>query len=200
MNKALLTALTVASLAATSVAVAGQQDAHQGGLYVGGSAGWGNTVVNEKENNVKTTKQLDSNYALRADMGYLFSMSSNLLVGAELGYIYFPEVKVKKSEQKTNLMTFDMLGVVKYYVMSDLNLFGKAGMAYVHREASDIENKKKVVTKKTDGFLPEVAVGAGYNITPALEATVTYAHAFGWDKNNPSFNTVLAGLDYHFSM
>jgi OOP family OmpA-OmpF porin len=75
-------------------------------------------------------------------------------------------------------------------------LFGKGGLAYMHTLTKQTGKKDK----KADAFMPELAMGAGYNITPELEATVTYAHAFGWKNNNPSFNTVLAGLDYHFSM
>lgn len=195
MNKALLTAVTLVSFSAASLAVAGTQAAHQGGMYAGAGFGWGQLLDNEKNlDNQSTVTAYKSNYAARADMGYLFNLSSNLLAGAELGYNYFPQVKV--ADVKANSYMFDALGVVKYYVMSDVNLFGKGGLAYMHSVAKQTGAKDV----KTDAFMPELAMGAGYNITPELEATVTYAHAFGWKSNNPSFNTVLAGLDYHFSM
>src|SRR3990167_11347139 len=133
MNKVLLTAVTLVSFSAATLAVAGSQDqGHQGGLYVGGSVGAGNLVASESNSSINgiTTHEsvsTDFNVAARGEVGYLFGVTSNLLVGAEAGYNYFPQVKLAYSPitVKTNAYVFDVLGVAKYFVAENFNVFGK---------------------------------------------------------------------------
>lgn len=229
MNKVLLTAITLVSVSAATWAVAGSQDqGHAGGFYAGAGVGAGNLVNSFSTSSIDgiSTRYSDStdfNFAARAEAGYLFGVTSNLLVGAEVGYNYFPKTKLadvtfngKSSTANittnTNAYVFDALGVAKYFVTENFNVFGKAGLAYVHTVStttttltdSSVTPATVTVTtekSKNDAYLPEVAAGVGYNITPALEATVAYNHAFGTgDDNNPGYNMVLAGLDYHFSL
>ncbi|OGO91448.1 MAG: hypothetical protein A3F10_02185 [Coxiella sp. RIFCSPHIGHO2_12_FULL_42_15] len=243
MKKVLLTATALVSLGAASFAMAGsvEQPAHQdskGGLYVGVGAGWGalttpSDFYNSGLNSSLTSSfQKENGFAGRVNLGYLFSVSNNVLLGLETGYIYLPETtntlvtnanpsQTLKQEYNPRYV-LDLLGVAKVYVTNQINLFGKAGLAYVSQEyttsvvtagngalVSSYSTKQKV--------LPEVAVGAGYNITDNLEANITYAHAFGSENNAqitdltsatpisnknviPSFNTVMAGLNYTFSL
>lgn len=228
MKKLVLTATAALALSAVSFAMAGGQDQNQvkkhGGVYVGAGLGYADIDV-PKGKTTATFPKVDNNFnhfTANAHVGYLASVSQNLLVGAEVGYDYLPTLKSTFTdtagdsvETKFTSYDFDFMGVAKYYLTDELNIFGKAGAAYMHSklEATTTEgNSSSTVTAKNDGkFEPKVAGGLGYNITPNLEVTAEYDHTFGTNfkdlneastaskSDQPSNNVVLVGLNYYFN-
>ena len=225
MNKVILTAAAVLTMGVASFAMAGGLDtapsqAHKGGLYVGAGLGYAKTTTPknlfEKKNSLGGTgadegiaigqKSKFDHFAAAAHMGYLFPVTQNFLLGAELGYNYLPENKYTfgaagVTAPKTDLVngtikysqySIDLLGVAKYYVTDEFNIFGKAGIAYVNQKVTqsftegnsglDVQDFLKTlpsISSSEAKFLPKVAVGVGYNITQNVELTAQYSHTFG---------------------
>lgn len=231
MKKVLLTAAVMVSLNAASFAMAGgaeqkpvSQQAPRGGLYVGVGAGWGALDVPLDStvglSGAVSSSQKTNGFSGRVNVGYLAGVSQNMSLGGEAGYTYLPyttNTVTMTSEDLTQTFSrkydpryvLDLLAVAKFYVTSELNVFGKAGIAYVNQKQT--VSTEGFYSSSTDGkVLPELAVGAGYNIAQNLEANLTYAHAFGDNHESqivasttdymPSFNTVMAGLNYTFNM
>lgn len=242
MKKVLLTAAALVSFGVASSAIAGglDQSATQqnirSGLYAGIAGGWGEVTtpssmltneatVNSSAINMQRTL---GRVAARANAGYLFNITNNFLVGPELGYNYLPNTKYTYSSfnfvntGKLTDYSLDLLGVGKFYVTNAFNVFGKAGVAYVRQKAKfTTTNVSTAMTQSTalteDKFLPTVGAGVGYNLSPCVEATATYMHAFGKSRSSlqqgvivnnvptqtfgdaiTSYNTVLVGLNYGF--
>lgn len=178
----------------------------QGGAYIGGGLGIGgmNTPksylpLGKGVANLKQSRKLRSGVTYRVDAGYLFPVTSHLLLGAEVGYTGYPQNKYNQDGDfwlKTKVHTrlnysghmFDVLGVAKYYFGNHFNVFAKAGAADVYQKTSfnmyETGDKQQVVdsiafTKKVNKILPEAAVGVGYDFTPAIGVNVTYSHVFG---------------------
>ncbi len=190
----------------------GPSQAKHGGLYVGGGLGYASTTLPKKiftDDNTLTSlfqavnqaNKFD-NFAATVHMGYLFSVTQNFLLGAEFGYTYLPENKytfdlqtlanpsikpdVTGTIKYNTQYSLDLLGVAKYYVTNEFNVFGKAGISYVNQEviqsfagqvSPGILTKK--LTKKKGKVLPKLAVGIGYDIAPNVELTAEYSHTFG---------------------
>jgi opacity protein-like surface antigen len=241
MKKLVLTAVAAAIVGtAPFAAIAGgvdqapsAQQGPQGGLVVGLGIGWGrmempkNAVTDQylKNNAVKYMTHAQSNFAARVHLGYLFKAGDRFLVGPEVGYNYLGDTKYtytddtyKANYAKASDYSFDLLGVGKYYVTQNLDLFGKAGIAVITQKATFegtpvAKGKVLSYTNNKTKVLPEVAAGVGYDVTKNIETTVTYAHAFGQDLSSvqksqqatfgndiPSYNTVLVGVDYTFNL
>ena len=158
----------------------------QGGAYIGGGLGIGgmNTPksylpLGKGVANLKQSRKLRSGVTYRVDAGYLFPVTSHLLLGAEVGYTGYPQNKYNQDGDfwlKTKVHTrlnysghmFDVLGVAKYYFGNHFNVFAKAGAADVYQKTSfnmyETGDKQQVVdsiafTKKVNKILPEAAVG-----------------------------------------
>lgn len=227
MKKIILASIAATSLTAVSVAMAGGPDqinvpASKGGLYLGVGIGAGaldapSDIVSAPMATalgITNQNQADNwGFAGRLNAGYLVDVSSKLLVGGEVGYTYLPKTKytfdspaATNNQLKYTDYAIDMLGVAKYMLDRGFNVFGKLGAAYVNQEAKLNWNgaSDKDTTSKV---LPEVAVGAGFDITPVLGVEATYAHIFGNGElsqisidgaNNdvPSIDTVMVGISY----
>lgn len=233
MKKLLAFSACSALLGAGSFALAGnfeQPNNHfnnqniTGGAYIGGSIGIGgmNTPkLNAADHNLtSTSSKLRKGVAYRADLGYLFAVAPQLLLGGEFGYTGYPNNKYTGNNVNgytENLKykghMFDLLGVAKYYFGCNFNVFGKAGAAYVYQKATiTVSHRARTVpvfSESKNKILPELAAGIGYDFTPAIGANITYSHVFGSKpsfqdlstfNNVASVNTVLAGLTYKFSM
>ncbi len=193
----------------------GPSQAKHGGLYVGGGLGYASTTMPKKifaDNNslnaffaANNQKNKFDNFAANAHIGYLFPVTQDFLLGAEFGYNYLPENKytfdvvapgsglnpnpiLANGTIKYSQYSLDFLGVAKYYITDQLNVFGKAGISYVNQKVSQsFANDKALaaafklpsVSKEKGKVLPKVAVGLGYNITTNIELTAQYSHTFG---------------------
>jgi len=221
MKKMLALSAVAVSLGASSIALAdnnmplgGNPQSVKGGIYVGGSLGYGGMDTPKKNMPLSDIAQSGSyklrhGVAYRIDGGYLFPVASHFLLGAELGYTGYPknQYKLGLGHKIYSHLTyagsmFDALLVAKYYIGTHFNMFGKAGAAYVSQKTSwDLYNNNKgeassnSFVKKSHKILPEVAVGLGYDFTPSLGVDVTYSHVFGKKPNFTNTADIHTGPD-----
>lgn len=230
MKNIILASVAAISLGGASMALAGGPDqpintpAPNGGFYAGISVGAGaldlpSTLLNSIPTVVNQDLQNNWGFAGRVELGYLMDIRSNMLVGAEIGYNYLPQSKYTfttadvatpdthvNGDLKYTDYSFDVLGVAKYLLQDGFNVFGKAGFALVEQTAKGTVDETSF-SNDLSKVLPEVVIGAGYDINSSVEATVAYAHVFGDDINDsnavneiPSYDTVLFGVDYKFAL
>lgn len=236
--KKLVLASAVASLGFASFALAdGSAKQAKDGFYVGLGVGAGALDVPSDLFNNKALKAagVDQNlqnnwgFAARVEAGYLKAVSSNVLLGAELGFNYLPQSKYtvdgasedgegNKGQQheyiKYTDYNIDALLVAKYLLPSQFNVFAKGGFAYVHQKIKgsytftqdSVTLDSDSASETTSRILPELAAGVGYSINSNIDANLTYAHVFGDSvsasavNNVPSSNSVLVGIDYKFDL
>ncbi len=217
-----------------------QNQGPQGGFYVGGGLGYANQVLpsNIVAANSKliggfsfaNTKHQFNNFSVGAHVGYLAKVAQNFLAGAEVGYTYLPKSKYTFDETRGTVSpainnkgvgvnysdyAFSLLAVGKYYVTSEFNVFGKAGIAYVNQSisvnrAATSTSHASTSSVTAEKILPEAAVGVGYNLTPSVELTAQYSRIFGRKVHTqssvaaieanriPSANIVMVGANYYF--
>ncbi len=153
--------------------------------------------------------------AWRASGGHLWG-DNNFNYGIEAGLGYFPHATMEediffiKDTLDYSGYSADLLGVLKYTFNSGFDLFGKAGLAYLNQKSTaksslnsygmDIYARHSMDGSKIG---PELAIGLGYQFTPAWEASLTESTVFISNKisqNNAvaTTNTLLFGLSYHF--
>jgi opacity protein-like surface antigen len=228
MKKVVLTATTLLALGVASFAMAGEVEqisapSHPTGAYIGGAFGWGalstpSSILSDDVINffgITNMKNQANGASFRANAGYMLNVNPALALGVEAGYTYLPDSQYSYNFAFSglNVVTYsdyviDALAVGKYYVNDQVNLFAKAGAAYVNQKFRqlnvDTDTPNPINSHK---WMPEVAVGAGYALTQNIEANITYSHGFG-NKNIqsnpsakvPSFNSVLFGLNYNFNV
>lgn len=247
MKKLVLTAATVVAMGVASLALAGGQEQAQvkrGGFYIGGGLGYAdlgmptNLISDQFIDSARTAQSSTLNhFTAGAHVGYLFPVTQQFLLGAELGYNYLPNTTYtitnktvstnNDTEIKFSRYSLDLMGVAKYYVVDQFNVFAKAGVSYVKQKASadatvvvqGLTLDTASVSKSSDQLQPKLAVGAGYNVLPNLELTAEYSHTFGdkfnsisqnsFDSDNnlkessvtniASNNAVLVGVNYYFN-
>lgn len=231
MKKLVLTAAAVVAMSTAAFAMADNsqypyqpqsQQAKHGGFYVGGSAGYGDVNLPEadKQDKAAGIKTDKSHITANAHAGYLFPVTDKFLLGVEGGYNYLPSWKVSGLDENGNpasikltSYSIDFLGVAKYYVTDQFDLFAKAGGTYLHETAKGSYVDKDGELQKGQGsdgkVKPKIGVGAGYMIMPQLELTAEYSHTFGTnytdkdrkstDSDYPSNNAFLVGLNYYFN-
>jgi len=243
MKKILLTtvAAVALSLSAFALAVSAQVKPviyinNNSGAYVGIQAGIGgmdtkksdaNDFVDASASSVELKEELRNGIAGRIYGGYLFPINSKFSAGAELGYAMYPKNK------DTLTLTFfdgiyafnhtfksryvDLLGVAKYNITDNFNIFGKFGGAYVMQKFSVNTTINNADTSgynvKNNKLLPEVAAGIGYSFAQNFSVDLTYAHVFGKSVdtgkvftceddnkhvNVASVNTLMLGASYRF--
>lgn len=106
-------------------------------------------------------------FATGINFGYDFKITSNLLVGLESG---LKTVNVHNSEAYTQ-DAFDLLLTTHYYLYKGLNIFGKAGAAYM---ISDINSDKQLYKIE-----PEFNLGVGYTFRKAIDANISFISTIG---------------------
>lgn len=161
--------------------------------------------------------------------GYLWLAGEKGHLGAEIGYGKHPnrtytfsfedeeslEPEMITTEVKFKGYYLDLLGVAKYNFTPQINAFVKGGIAYVHQTVTiegdttffslffgDIDIEKATLNK----FLPEAAIGVGYDINRNFSVDLSYSHIFGEAINLPmpifgaaSVNTLMLGVTAHFN-
>lgn len=183
------------------------------GPYVGLNAGWGGMDTAKITKTDTQSNKLHHGIAGRVSAGYLFGQDEHFNYGAEVGYTALPQNKYKidGKDFKYDSHNIDLLAVAKYNINSNVDVFGKAGGAYVTQKTSG--SYEKGLQESKSKLLPEVAVGAGYDFKNGLGLNVTYSHIFGSKptvldtssgvtKANvnkvASVNMVTAGISYTF--
>ncbi|MBU0455621.1 MAG: outer membrane beta-barrel protein [Pseudomonadota bacterium] len=146
----------------------------------------------------------DSGFAGRAYLGYGF----NQYFGAEVGYVYLPQVKIKDvkyssvdtfDDTKFNQSIVDLFVKGTYPFDNGFSVYGKAGAGYVHRgnmttKYSGASTKLKGSDNKT---LPALGVGASYNFTKQFYADVAYTRYFK-SGDLQAIDLIVAGVGYQF--
>lgn len=150
----------------------------------------------------------------RLSVGHLWG-DNNFNYGLETGLMYYPHADMDSFIFADTTTTykgynFDILGVIKYTFDSGFSLFGKAGGAYVHQNATsslDISVDGISVSTSTSAsgsrVAPEVALGVGYQLTSNLGLNLTADTVFAGtpSASNPvaTTNSLLLGLAYRFA-
>ena len=208
MKKILLTtgALALAASAYAGGPVMNTVAPAHGTFYAGAGLGWASfykSVVDPEYAQYlgSVYKVTKSGMAARAHFGYLLPISHMAQVGAEVGYTHFPTLKVASTTGtiKSKFYGLDLLAVAKFNVTDAMNLFAKAGFIQMNSTAN-INSSETTARIKYSEVYTKAALGAGYTIMPNLDATLTYAHVFDIRDVSTSSNSVLAGLDYYFSV
>ena len=194
MKKILLTtgALALAASAFAGGPVMNAVAPAHGTFYAGAGLGWASFDLSRIESTTgdKVTK---SGMAARVHFGYLLPISHMAQVGAEVGYTHFPTFKVVSTSTTTKVKSYglDLLAVAKFNVTDTMNLFGKAGFIQMSFDNG---------LAKGSNTYAKAALGVGYTIMQNLDATLTYAHVFDNSSVSASSNSVLAGVNYYFSV
>ena len=176
---------------------------HTGGFYLGGDVGYGDNsgrdpLFNDHYGAIVFSQQKRRLHPFTGDVhvGYLFDVSDNLLLGAELGYNYLPSStyrfnvsnasisyagKIKYQQQST-----DLLFVTKYYLTRSFNVFGKAGLEAVYQKTTQDVGANGApistaggVSDRQGQVMPKVELGVGYNLSSRVELTAFYGRSFG---------------------
>ncbi|MGC1853994.1 MAG: outer membrane beta-barrel protein [Candidatus Aquirickettsiella sp.] len=201
------------------------------GVYITGQLGYANTHMGSKTNiadinsntpkdfiftpnNAKDTNLANNGLAGRLAIGYQFNPNFAL----EAGYLRLGSKKVEGSlvsestkdtlQLQQNAIDFVGKGIIP--VGSNINLYGKLGVAYL---STDLEGKVpgdesqpdlKIDLNKTANlskhtFAPEVALGVSYDITPNVSVDTSWTHIQPLGKNKPgNIDFVAVGLGYNF--
>jgi OmpA-OmpF porin, OOP family len=190
------------------------------GVYATGQIGYANTHMGSKtqisnlaSNNFSNDKNLSNNgLAGRIALGYQFNQN----FAAEAGYLQLGDRKVAISKigvpqqdtLKLQQNAIDLVGKGIIPMGSNLNLYGKIGVAYV---TSNIDkttvgsgNTSTAELNRTANFAkhkwaPEAAVGVSYDITPNVSLDTSWTHIQPLGSNKPSnIDFVAVGLGYNF--
>lgn len=183
------------------------------GIYVTGQLGYSNNRMDFKADNILPLSDVSSNnFAGRVAVGYQFNQNFAL----EAGYfrtsqknttlVYFNEYSGKietggKISYNQNAIDLAAKGILP--INSNLNLYGKLGVAYLttHGDftssSEDFDYNLENVAKRK--WAPEVAIGISYDFTPnvSLDTSWTHIHALG-DNRPGNVNFVSLGLGYNF--
>ncbi|WP_108652750.1 outer membrane beta-barrel protein [Dongshaea marina] len=202
MKKLLIASMVAATVAASGAAFAqdtsnsGAQDTNTSGSsikpmgpYVKGELGWADQ---DSSGDNMLSGRTNSDLGGRVAAGYNFDLNPKVSVAPEIGYGYYGKGSKDGTDAKYHAL--DLSGVGTYHLNEKIDLFGKAGMAY---KSVDFEHGSWTETSDDyNGWTPLVGVGAGYNLTPQLQAQVTYTHMF--EHQSYALDSVMAGLKYNF--
>jgi OmpA-OmpF porin, OOP family len=171
------------------------------GLYVGAQVGYGQSSVPNQSflNNdglsgrVNIGYQINKNFAVEAGYLALNKKTQVLNDGKNDG---------KKHVNQQNVM--DLAGKVSYPITERVNLYGKAGVAYITSRYDETSNNG-TTELNTDydvarhKFAPEVAVGMDFNVTSniAVDTSLTHIHPVG-NKRPGNINYLAVGVNYTF--
>lgn len=184
------------------------------GLYVTGQLGY-------SDNNMKIVTQDDipnndissTGLAGRVAIGYQFNQNFALETGyMRIGQKKATLVDVKPKWGKDLIYTgnlsydqsaIDLVAKGIYPVSTNLNLYGKIGVAYLTTSAnfdsSDPHFDLMLNNIAKRKFAPEAAVGISYDITSNVSLDTSWTHIHTIGRNQPgSINFIAMGLGYNF--
>ncbi len=200
MKKVLIPALLL-----STVAVVNAASFDNGHVYVQGEGGYS---ALDTDKNINATHDIGSfGYAVRG--GYEMPLSGPWSLGFEAGYINlgdstFGAAAVAPGEMKFKQQGGDLLATATYHFDNGMNLFGKAGGAWISQKAT----LAGVSIGSKDKILPELAAGMGYDVNKNIALTATVNHIFGDSINVntaipvnavASSTSVLAGIRFNIA-
>ncbi|WP_010597033.1 outer membrane beta-barrel protein [Rickettsiella massiliensis] len=167
------------------------------GLYVGAQVGYGESSVPNQSFFVN-----NDGLAGRVNIGY--QINKNFAV--EAGYLALRK-KTEASEDYKKVdqqSVIDLAGKASYPITERVNLYGKAGVAYITSRYNETINNGTRELNNDYGiarhkFAPEVAVGMDFNVTPsiAVDTSLTHIHPVG-NKRPSNINYLAVGVNYTF--
>ncbi len=157
------------------------------------------------DNNIYKNFDNDHNINLggtgRLAAGYLWDLNDFLKLGLEAGANVNQNVSIFKSYRGYNIETkrwsIDTLAVADFFVTPQVDMFVKAGFAYVKQSLPG-----NFWISSNHAVAPKGAAGVGYNITPNVNLNLSLNHEFNKSKSfhfRPGASSVLAGIRYSFS-
>jgi OOP family OmpA-OmpF porin len=194
------------------------------GVYVTGQVGYADTHMGDKTNisgfNAKDNNLSNNGLAGRLAIGYQFNQNFAVEAGyLQLGQtkandllnlpINLPKIGLTDSSLKLRQNAIDLVGKGIIPVASNVNVYGKLGVAYVN---TTIEVTAKVTGVPTvsvnlnDSFnvakhkwAPEAAVGVSYDITPNVSVDTSWTHIQPLGNDKPgNIDFVAVGVGYNF--
>ncbi len=195
------------------------------GVVLDGHAGYANLDTPDKIlnplNSTPTSNSQDArvgNFSFGGGLGYDYALTNNILLGIDSAYNddgdshYKGKYPSLNSHYDTTLETYDASLAAKgeYLWHNGLNVFGKAGGAYVWQEQGDDGNGLFDSGKtNSEGVRPMVALGVGYNLQENLNFYTQYRHVFGDSLSRSDIindnhkiagiNNFVLGLQYKFN-
>lgn len=215
--------LTTTVLGATVLSVMAANAAAPG-VYVTGQLGYANTHMGKKTNIAdinmpsfkpnKDTNVSNNGLAGRIALGYQFNQN----FAVETGYLRLGTKKVKgllnddsslgTLQLQQNAIDFVGKGILP--MGSNLNLYGKLGVAYLTTglklkapettsDPATTVNLDKRANLSKHTLAPEAALGVSYDITPNVSVDTSWTHIQPIGNNKPgNIDFVAAGLSYNF--
>ncbi len=141
--------------------------------------------------------------AFRFAVGYNHDLYESLGIGLDVAYGRYGKQTYTYStgDMYVRTRTLEIAALLQWHVNSQWDVIGKLGGL---RQTSQISG---VNAQSNETLIsPEISVGAAYNFTQHVAATMTYAHVFGDQMSTlddlankvPSLNEFLIGLRYTF--
>lgn len=194
------------------------------GPYVSGALGWVNQtglidydVLGKRVG--ATLHHKRKHFGGAVAFGYNYDLTSQFGLGVEAGWGYYGKIKITTPgvDDADEFTAWDVAGVGTWHLEPSIDLFVKGGMAEVNSQSNWLvtssggQSNSVIVT--ANRWKPLAAIGAGYNITPSIQANITYTHIFGDDveadntpaglfgsndNQVPRLDSLLIGLTYRF--
>lgn len=206
----------VLSTTVLSVAVLGAMAANAAapGLYVTGQMGYADNNMKIETNDLIPDNDISrSGLAGRVAIGYQFNQN----FAVEAGYFRAAQKKATfvvltpywhPNVVSVGNVTYDQNAVdllVKgiYPVSTNLNLYGKLGVAYLTTTGNFSSNDPQLAVSMPNiakrKLAPEAAIGVSYDITPNVSLDTSWTHIHTIGRNQPgSINFIAVGLGYNF--
>src|SRR5579872_6891341 len=146
----------------------------------------------------------------RIAVGYQWRVEPTFLLAIEGGINGFQDheqdatvITTDDTTLRYHRFSVDVLAVFDYYLVPCVDLFIKAGPAYVHQEAS-AEHEVADVSAEHSSVTGKLVVGAGYAFNRKISANLTLSHEFEKDEGYrdvdsfPSASSLMLGIKYNF--
>lgn len=181
------------------------------GIYVTGQMGYANNSIEFKTPDDKVSNNDISKSGLGGRVAIGYQCNPNFAL--ELGYFQAAQKKITLIDASEdhivaghvalNQNAIDLLAKGIVPVRSNLNVYGKLGVAYVTTDFTlDSDSEKfnpmvEYVAKRK--WAPEVAVGVSYDIAPNVSLDTSWTHIQPLGRNTPgNIDFVAVGLGYQF--
>lgn len=210
-KKVLTTVLGISALGAMAANAAAP------GFYATGQVGYANNNMEIKTNDdilndILNNDISQADLAGRAAIGYQFNQNFAL----EAGYLHIAQKKATVVDLKPSKEDSVAIGHLAYDqnaidlvakgilpINSNLNLYGKLGIAYLTTTAkfnsSDKEFDPMLDNIAKHKWAPEAAVGVSYDITPNVSLDTSWTHIQPLGNNRPgNVDFIAVGLGYNF--
>ncbi|WP_218813309.1 porin family protein [Rickettsiella endosymbiont of Dermanyssus gallinae] len=169
------------------------------GVYVTGQIGYADTGL---KSNVQQ-RMLDNNgIAGRVALGYKITPN----VAMEVGFLQLQDGKTKldAATVSSNQYALDIAGKGILPVTHNVNVYGKAGVAYLTTRLQTNDGNNSFNTNDALGiakhkWAPEVAVGMSYDVTQNINVDTSFTHIHPVGNNRPgNINFLAVGVGYTF--